>query len=137
MSTIKKLLNFLLVGVVFSTNVLILITDKENIGFGNMFLAITGLIVGFTGLFIWFWGFISLKNSFSVFARADTLVKSGIYRYLKHPIYIGMGMAFTGLSIAKGSILALLFTLIATIPLNIFRAKKEEKLLAQKFGEKY
>lgn len=122
---------------VFSANVLILITDKENIGFGNIFLAITGLIVGFAGLFIWFWGFLSLKNSFSVFAQAETLVKSGIYRYLRHPIYIGMAMAFTGLSIAKGSLFALFFTLAVTIPLNLIRAKKEEKLLAHKFGVKY
>ena len=122
---------------VFSTNILILISDKENIGFGNLDVAIAGLIVGFTGLFIWFWGFLSLRNSFSVFARAETLVKSGVYKYLRHPIYMGMTMAFIGLSIAKGSLLALVFTLMVTTPMNLIRAKKEEKLLSHKFGEKY
>ena len=72
-----------------------------------------------------------------MFARAETLVKSGVYKYLRHPIYMGMTMAFIGLSIAKGSLLALVFTLMVTTPMNLIRAKKEEKLLSHKFGEKY
>lgn len=130
-------LYFFGVSFVFVTNIFLLYFSSENIGFGNLYLAITGLVIVFIGFIFWFLGFYSLRKSFALLPKADKLVASGVYKIVKHPIYIGIGLVFVGLSLAKGSDSSLLFTLFITIPMNYFRAKKEEEILRQKFGAKY
>ena len=126
-----------MVSSVFIINVLILILSPENIGFGSISLAVFGLILMILGLILWFWGYISLGSSFALFIKADHLVKSGAYRFFKHPIYIGMFLTFLGISIAKGTISGLIFTIAATLPLNYIRARNEEKALKAKFKKEY
>lgn len=130
-------LYFFGVSFVFVTNIFLLYFSSENIGFGNVYLAITGLVIAFIGFIFWFLGFFTLRKSFALLPKADKLIKRGIYRYFKHPIYIGIGLVFTGLSLAKGSMISLLFTILVTNVMNYFRAKKEENILTQKFGAKY
>lgn len=133
----KNLLYFGIVSAVFILNTLFLFFSREFIGFGREDVAVVGLVLGFTGIFIWFWGYFSLGKSFSLLPRTGNLVKTGAYRFFKHPIYLGMGMTFVGLSLAKGSFLSLGFSLFVTCPLNYFRAKDEEKKLKAKFGKEY
>ncbi|MBI3385222.1 isoprenylcysteine carboxylmethyltransferase family protein [Candidatus Gottesmanbacteria bacterium] len=118
-------------------NVLLLYLAPFNIGFGNIYLGILGAVLMLSGLFFWGWGYISLGGSFSVLPKAKELVKSGAYSFLNHPIYTGMLLTFIGLSIAKGTLLGLFFSVLVTAPLNYFRAKKEERLLKEKFGSLY
>lgn len=63
------------------------------------------------------------------------LVTNGIYRYIRHPIYLGLNMMITGAEIlAQSYVLALL-------PLLYFwtykQAKREENFLIDNFGDKY
>jgi len=65
------------------------------------------------------------------------LITSGIYRYIRHPQYLGFLLLFFGYSFSMGS---LLMTLIITVTFFIiFRSRMvlEEKLLISTFGEKY
>lgn len=130
----KKVLNFLVVASVFIINILLLIFSKSSFGFGLIIIAFLGIIITYLGLGIWLWGFISLGTSFALFTKADKLVKKGIYKYLKHPIYIGIFLTFTGIALAEGSFWGLLFNIVATSPLNIIRARSEEKALSKKFS---
>jgi len=65
------------------------------------------------GLVAAIWGVISLGNSLSPFAvpKADAkLVTSGIYRYVRHPIYSGLLGIAIGLSIITGNEFRMIMT---------------------------
>lgn len=128
---------YLLIAAVFTSNILILFLAPDNIGFGNIGIALIGLVIALVGFIFWLGGMISLGSGFSLFPKPKKFVTSGFYHLTKHPIYFGMFLALTGLAIAKGSLVAVLFTMFVTTPLNIFRAKKEEQALKEKFGVEY
>lgn len=118
----------------------ILIISKTStiLGFGMIFLAILGLVAAFAGLFLWGIGFLTLGHaSFSVLPKAKVLKTSGVYKYFRHPIYLGIILTCFGLSLSLGSREGLAYTIFIIIPLNIARAAKEEKVLTNKFGQEY
>lgn len=133
----KKFLYLLFLAVAFLGNILILYLAPSNIGFGSNYLGFLGTFMMVIGLFFWGWGYLSLGQSFSFLPKAKKLVKTGAYRFVKHPIYLGMSLTLVGISIAKGTMLGLLFSLFITTTINIIRAKKEEELLRNKFKESY
>jgi protein-S-isoprenylcysteine O-methyltransferase Ste14 len=78
---------------------------------------------------------IQLGGAFSIKAKAQKLVTSGLYSRIRNPIYVFGGLVLAGFFLYLGPIWLLLF--IVLIPLQIARARKEEKVLAEKFGEEY
>ena len=109
----------------------------QNFGFGYPGLVPAALAVGLAGLALWILGTIYLGKSLAVLPGADRLVVRGIYRYVRHPIYIGIVFTILGLTVASGSSFGLTFLIVAVIPLNIVRARFEEKALLKKFGKDY
>ena len=93
-------------------------------------------IVTIVGLAIWFAGLFAIKDSFSLNAKAHTLITSGIYSKISHPIYTGAVLVFVGWCILLQSAWIYAFTALLLI-LEIIRANNENKILAQKFGDKY
>ena len=79
---------------------------------------------------------VQLGRSFSIRAQARMLVTTGLYSKVRHPIYLFRGIAFLGLFIAWGKLIPLLCFLLI-YPVQILRARKEEKVLEQAFGEEY
>jgi protein-S-isoprenylcysteine O-methyltransferase Ste14 len=77
-----------------------------------------------------------LGASFSVKAKARALVTSGIYSKVRNPIYFFSGLLLVGLSLFL-SIWGPLVVAVVLIPLQAYRARKEERVLAAAFGEKY
>jgi len=77
-----------------------------------------------------------LGASFSVRAKARALVTTGIYSKVRNPIYLFSGLVLTGLSLFL-SIWAPLVVAVVLIPLQVHRARKEERVLAAAFGERY
>ena len=61
----------------------------------------------------------------------------GIYRFIRHPIYVGIVFTHFGLFFACGSTFGIVYTFVLIIPLNVIRAQLEEKALFSKFGEHY
>ena len=64
------------------------------------------------------------------------LISSGPYRYMRHPIYSGMLLAFVGTALALGEYRALISVGIVVVAFYT-KAKKEELFLTQEFGEKF
>jgi protein-S-isoprenylcysteine O-methyltransferase Ste14 len=64
------------------------------------------------------------------------LISSGPYRYIRHPIYSGMLVAFVGTALALGEYRALISVGIVLVAFYT-KAKKEERFLTQEFGEKF
>jgi protein-S-isoprenylcysteine O-methyltransferase Ste14 len=77
-----------------------------------------------------------LGASFSVKAKARALVTTGIYSKIRNPIYLFSGLVLVGLSLFL-SIWGPVVVALVLVPLQTYRARKEERVLAAAFGEKY
>ncbi|MBT5027046.1 MAG: isoprenylcysteine carboxylmethyltransferase family protein [Nitrospinaceae bacterium] len=109
----------------------------KNFGFGFPGLVYAGLSVGAVGVLLWIAATWTLGSSLAVLPGTDQLVTKGVYRVFRHPIYVGIVLTLTGLFIACGSALCLVYVLVVVIPLNIFRARAEEQVLLQQLGPPY
>lgn len=69
--------------------------------------------------------------------RDHELVRSGPYRFVRHPIYTGLGLHFVGACLATGNFMLIVGTLLVTVPSLYLRAKTEERLLRDQFGAAY
>jgi len=79
---------------------------------------------------------LQLGAAFSVQAKAKTLVTTGLYSRIRNPIYVFSAMFLVGLVIVSEHWL-LLLPIALLIPMQIARARKEERVLAAAFGEEY
>jgi protein-S-isoprenylcysteine O-methyltransferase Ste14 len=79
---------------------------------------------------------VQLGNSFSVTPQAKKLVTHGIYSKLRHPVYIFSALFIFGIALyINMPLLLLLFVIL--IPIQVARARGEEKVLEEKFGAEY
>ncbi len=109
----------------------------KNFGFGFPVIVEPALIFGFLGLILWIISMKNLGSSFAVLPGSKQLVKTGVYKYLRHPMYCGINMTLGGLIIASGSSFGLVVYLLLAIPLNIIRSRLEERALLEEFGDSY
>jgi protein-S-isoprenylcysteine O-methyltransferase Ste14 len=79
---------------------------------------------------------IELGRAFSVRAKATTLVTTGVYSRIRNPIYFSSALLILGIIIWTGR-LWLLLVFAVLIPLQVVRARKEERVLTEKFGAAY
>jgi protein-S-isoprenylcysteine O-methyltransferase Ste14 len=88
--------------------------------------ALTGLVVAR----------VQLGAAFSVTAKAKKLVTTGVYARIRNPIYVFGGLFLVGAAMLLGN-WVLLVIVVALIPLQIVRARKEAQVLEEAFGEEY
>lgn len=99
-------------------------------------LRVSGLILLMLGFALLTWGRITLGNSFSVAPVAKVLVTGGPYSKIRHPVYVFGILMIAGIFMYINFPWALLILLLL-IPVQIRRARAEEQVLADKFGETY
>lgn len=68
---------------------------------------------------------------------ASTLVRSGIYRLTRNPMYLGIALMLLGWAVFLSNALA--FCLLAGFPLymNRYQIRPEERALASRFGHEF
>ena len=96
-------------------------------------------------------GKIAIGLSFAVWARmhlADQwtsipaineehrLIRTGPYKYLRHPIYAGVLAGLWGTAVVFGNLLVLVLPLLLTIGFFI-KARYEEQMMEDEFGDEY
>ncbi|MEM7112102.1 MAG: isoprenylcysteine carboxylmethyltransferase family protein [Chloroflexota bacterium] len=64
----------------------------------------------------------------------SSLIQSGAYRLVRHPIYSGLIIAATGWACFKGSTLMILYALILFLFFDI-KSRREEQWLSEKFSD--
>ncbi len=82
----------------------------------------------------------SLGNFYAqdiVIMREHKLVSSGLYKYLRHPQYISQILSDLGAGLALMSYLIVPLVLLIELPLFILRARLEENLLRNHFGDEF
>ena len=77
-----------------------------------------------------------LGSSFAVTPQAKELVTKGLYAKIRHPIYVFGTSLFLGLALVVQSITLYLFCAIV-LGRNIWRARQENRVLEEKFGDVY
>jgi protein-S-isoprenylcysteine O-methyltransferase Ste14 len=68
---------------------------------------------------------------------STVLIRDGLYRVTRNPIYIGLILLYFGLSIVLTSVWMLLLLIPAVVVLHLGVVKREEDYLDWKFGDDY
>jgi protein-S-isoprenylcysteine O-methyltransferase Ste14 len=97
---------------------------------------IAGLAVALLSFLLLVLARIQLGRAFSVRAKATTLVTTGIYSRIRNPIYVFGGLMLAGFILWVNKP-RLLLCFIILIPMQVYRIRKEERVLTEKFGSAY
>ena len=65
------------------------------------------------------------------------IVENGPYRFTRNPMYVAMSCAYIGLSLLLNTVWALLLLPMVVIVVDRLVIRREERYLADKFGEPY
>lgn len=79
---------------------------------------------------------VQLGNSFSIMPQAKGLVTRGLYSRIRNPIYVFSSLGIAGLFLYL-NMPELLLLLLVLVPVQIFRAQREARVLEERFGEEY
>lgn len=99
-------------------------------------LAVPGAVLAVAGAVFAFWGVASMGRSFTFFTRprsSGTLVDTGPFRFVRHPIYTGALVLNFGQSLVLG-----LWGIPPTVALAVlwfYKAKVEERMLHTQFAD--
>lgn len=99
-------------------------------------LRIFGLCLAVAGFVLWATARLQLGSSFAITAQARHLVTTGVYSKIRNPIYVFGSMFMAGyLLLLAEPIWLLMFVVI--VPLQVWRARKEARVLEAAFGDEY
>lgn len=95
-----------------------------------------GLCFSLVAAVLWGLARWQLGEAFSVDPEARKLVTRGLYSRIRHPVYLFGNLAYFGALLALQVWTALLIWL-AVVLVDIRRARREERVLAEAFGPGY
>jgi protein-S-isoprenylcysteine O-methyltransferase Ste14 len=103
-------------------------------------LLFVGVVVGLIGVWI---RFSSMKLLGRFYSRnvgmqsEHQLIQIGLYKYIRHPGYLGSFLTFLGFAISSSSLSAIIINIILFFLAYSYRIKIEERTLVTLFGEQY
>jgi protein-S-isoprenylcysteine O-methyltransferase Ste14 len=97
---------------------------------------IAGVVIGLPSLALLVLARLQLGGSFSVRPKAQALVTHGLYSRIRNPIYVFGALAIAGIFLYMNQPLYL-WLFVVLMPLQIYRARQEGKVLEARFGEEY
>lgn len=100
-------------------------------------MRITGAVIVVPSLALFILARIQLGGSFSARAKAQALITHGLYSRIRNPIYVFGGLVGVGTFLFLGVPKYVWLLVVALIPLQIYRVRKEEQVLTAKFGDEY
>jgi protein-S-isoprenylcysteine O-methyltransferase Ste14 len=131
---------------VFSINLLVLLSGfllnqftKLNI-FDKLLYPYLGNLIMIIGLITRITATRTLKQYYTRTLKIQPnqkVIDFGLYKYLRHPGYLGIIMIWTGASIASNNWIIFVFVTLASILVYHYRIESEEKMLISAFGESY
>ncbi len=100
---------------------------------------LVGLILILSGYGLMFTALFTLRKNYSstlVIREDHQLITHGVYRYVRHPIYLGVLIVAAGFTVLAGSLRGFLIMALL-LPILLVRIRLEERLLLAAFGEQY
>jgi protein-S-isoprenylcysteine O-methyltransferase Ste14 len=86
------------------------------------------------GLVLSLWSLWHLRSSFAILAEARHVVRTGPYRFVRHPLYLGEAFTMLGLCLLQGTLTALLLWAGVNLA-QALRARIEEEKLTREFPD--
>lgn len=135
-----------LLGFTFVTSVLLLMITPllNHYRFGNiktnLFLNGFSLLIMLSGITIRITAAITLGRFYTRTLRKTdnhVIVSNGLYKYIRHPGYLGTMLVFWGAGLAVGNVISLSIITILILIAYLYRIKVEEKMLNDIFGDQY
>jgi protein-S-isoprenylcysteine O-methyltransferase Ste14 len=99
---------------------------RELTPFYGFYINMLGLGLGLFGAAFSIWAISHLKRSFGLRAAVRTLVTTGPYRRIRHPLYVGEIIHIFGIAILSGTPVGL-YLFVGAVVLQVIRAKIEER----------
>jgi protein-S-isoprenylcysteine O-methyltransferase Ste14 len=107
---------------------------------GAHWLRLAGLILLAGGLLIRCVAIITLGKSFSAnvaIRETQTIKRTGLYRFVRHPSYLGMVIIFLAVGLHSRNWLCLAIAVLPTAAALLYRIHVEEAALRDAFGDEY
>ena len=102
-------------------------------------IALAGLLAVLMGVAFSIWARLVLGGNWSnrvTVKENHTLVRTGPYRIVRHPIYSGILLGMFGSAIQRGGIRCFIGVLICALSFWL-KTRAEERFMVQSFGEQY
>lgn len=102
-------------------------------------IRLLGCAMALAGVLLACWARRVLGSNWSVsvqLKREHDLIESGPYRWMRHPIYSGLILAFLGTAVLIGELRALIAVAIVAVSFW-FKLRLEERWLGEQFGATY
>jgi protein-S-isoprenylcysteine O-methyltransferase Ste14 len=107
---------------------------------GGLWLFALCMVIGWLGLLLRWWSFMSLGRYFTVVVRTSAdqpVVDRGPYRVLRHPSYAGLLLALAGAGLALGNWVGTAGAVGVVLLAVIYRLRIEERALTAALGDRY
>lgn len=102
-------------------------------GYAGLTIILAGMAVRF--LAVW-----SLGSCFTVnlaISEEHRIKTNGMYRWIRHPSYLGSIISFIGFSLSLNNAISLVVIMLLVVPSFLYRIRIEERLLINEFGTEY
>ena len=99
-----------------------------------------GVAFGFCGWALRLWAVLTLRHRYTstLLIQTDhTIERSGPYRWVRHPGYLGSLLCLNGIALASGNWVTFVASLAATLIAYSYRIRVEDAMLIETFGESY
>lgn len=99
-----------------------------------------GLMLFVAGLVLRWWAILHLGRLFTVdvaIAHDHVVVTTGPYRYVRHPSYTGVLLAFAGYGVCLGNVYSLLACIVPITAAFLVRIRVEEAAMCSALGDAY
>jgi protein-S-isoprenylcysteine O-methyltransferase Ste14 len=99
----------------------------------GIILIITGLIIRMTSIY-------TLKQQFTYTItkiESHELIETGLYKWIRHPGYLGQLIIFLGISVSLSNWLSVILMMISVLIGYTYRIKTEERFMVEQIGQKY
>ena len=100
---------------------------------------VSGAVLAAVGLALSVWSFLSLPTvSVGHYVlKEQSVVETGPYGWVRHPIYLGVFLIWLALALAFRSVATLLLTVVYVIPAYLVYIRSEEEMMAGAYGAAY
>ncbi|MBI1190979.1 MAG: DUF1295 domain-containing protein [Tepidisphaera sp.] len=101
-----------------------------------------GVAVCVLGVLVLAAGFLAFRNARTTIdpvniGRASSLVRTGIFRLTRNPMYVGFTVMLLGWAVVLGGIWTMLGPMLFAMFITRFQIVPEERVMLEKFGSEY
>ena len=99
-----------------------------------------GVVLGSSGFLLRLWSLLLLRERFTrtlLIQQGQKIERTGPYRFIRHPGYLGSLLCLNGIGLASGNTLVVTASIIVTGAAYGYRIRVEDAMLIRAFGEAY